>query len=212
MRLRGYLWLFALALPAVPAPSDESLLYNLKWPAGVTLGRGELKATQGATHIEFVLDASLPGVPATGTFLSKVDVKGCTTEFSKKYEIGFRKSSETTTIEAGKARRETSKGGKSTIDVGECGRDALAFLRFLRAELAAGRKPASEKILFGAEYVLTLAYPKSSDPEVDTVKVSVKGPASQNSFEIDFLRDGTRTPVRVRVPLTMGKFSLELIR
>src|SRR4051794_913022 len=139
MRFRAYLWLFALAMPTIPAPSDEILRYNIKWPTGTSHGTAELRATQAATRIEFQLDASLPGVPASGNFSSKMDANGCTFEFSKKYEIGFRKSTETTTVSEGLARRGDSK---STFPVGECSRDALAFLRYLRSEISAGRKPA----------------------------------------------------------------------
>ena len=194
------------------ARADEALAYALKWPTGIAMGRGELKTAQAASHSEFTLDASLPGIPVTGAFSSRLDTKGCTSEFSKRYEFGFRKSSERTTIDGAKARRETDKGGKSTANVGPCARDAPSFLQMLRTELAAGHKPASQKILFGAEYNLTLEYPKASTNDIDTVKVTVKGPASTNTIEIDFLRDATRTPARVRVPLAMGKFVLELVR
>jgi hypothetical protein len=202
--------LFLLVSGIVCLGADETLSYSIKWPTGISMGRATLKVTQGSTRSDFELDTSLPGIPATGAFTSRLDAKGCTSEFSKKYELGFRKSSETTTMEDGKARRETSKGGKSTFDPGPCPKDALAFLQLLRAELIAGRKPASQKILFGAEYNLTLEYPKSADDKADTVKVNLKGPASQHTFEIDFLRDSTRPPVRVRVPLAMGKFVLDL--
>ena len=152
--------LFLLVPVMVCAAADEALRYSLKWPTGITMGHADLKTTQGSTRSEFELDASLPGIPATGLFTSRMNAAGCTGEFSKKYELGYRKSSERTFIEGTKARRETSNGGKSTFDSGECARDALAFLQMLRAELIAGRKPASQKILFGAQYTLTLEYPR----------------------------------------------------
>jgi len=44
------------------------------------------------------------------------------------------------------------------------------------------------------------------------VLVTVKGPASETAFEMFFARDAARTPLLVRVPLSMGTFLLELTR
>jgi len=212
MRFGVYSYLFLLGAACAPAWADEAFQYTLKWPTGISMGKAELRVTQASSRVEFNLDASLPGIPVTGAFSSRTDTKGCTSEFEKKYEFGFRRSSERTTVDGGKARRETSNGGKSVFEAGACPLDALAFLQYLRAELKAGRKPAGQKILFGAEYTLTLEHSRAADSSVDTVKVTTKGPASQHTFEIDFLRDAARTPARVRVPLAMGKFALELVR
>jgi hypothetical protein len=46
----------------------------------------------------------------------------------------------------------------------------------------------------------------------DHIQASVKGPKSDWSFEIFFARDAARTPLLIRVPFTLGSFSLELIR
>jgi hypothetical protein len=89
-------------------------------------------------------------------------------------------------------------------------RDALAFVNFLRKELAAGRQPNGGRILFGAQYELRLKHLDSGE-DLDRVEVSVKGPASSHTFEIDFRRDPLRTPVRVRVPMPLGQFVLELV-
>jgi Protein of unknown function (DUF3108) len=204
--------LFLLVPVMVCAAADETLRYSLKWPTGITMGKAELKTTQGGTRSEFELDASLPGIPATGLFSSRMNAAGCTNEFSKKYELGYRKSSERTSVDGTKARRETSNGGKSTFEAGECARDALAYLGLFRKVLSVGDKPKSRRILFGAQYELTMDYPKPAGTDIETVQFHLKGPASQHTFEIDFLRDATRTPLRVRVPLAMGKFVLELVR
>jgi hypothetical protein len=50
------------------------------------------------------------------------------------------------------------------------------------------------------------------DAEADRVLVTVKGPASQTAFEMFFARDAARTPLVVRVPLSLGTLSLELAR
>jgi hypothetical protein len=48
--------------------------------------------------------------------------------------------------------------------------------------------------------------------EADRLLVTVKGPASQATFEMFFARDAARTPLVVRVPLSLGTLSLELAR
>jgi hypothetical protein len=40
----------------------------------------------------------------------------------------------------------------------------------------------------------------------------VKGPKSSFAFEMFFARDAARTPLLVRVPLSAGSFSMELVR
>ena len=44
------------------------------------------------------------------------------------------------------------------------------------------------------------------------MSASVKGPASEITFEVFFLKDRARTPALVRVPLALGTFSMELVR
>jgi hypothetical protein len=48
--------------------------------------------------------------------------------------------------------------------------------------------------------------------EADRLKASAKGPSSDIDFEVFFLKDAARTPALVRVPLSMGTFSMELVR
>jgi hypothetical protein len=42
--------------------------------------------------------------------------------------------------------------------------------------------------------------------------VTLKGPATDTTFEIFFAKDTTRTPLLVRVPLALATFSMELVR
>jgi hypothetical protein len=44
------------------------------------------------------------------------------------------------------------------------------------------------------------------------VLATLKGPASEITFEMFFARDAARTPLVIRVPLTLGTFSMELAR
>jgi hypothetical protein len=102
---------------------------------------------------------------------------------------------------------------------GSCGKDALAYLYFVRRELSQGRIPAPQTVYFGAAYEIRLAFAgtqtiKLGDKQVeaDRVSASVKGAASEVGFEVFFLKDAARTPALVRVPLALGTFSMELVR
>jgi hypothetical protein len=46
----------------------------------------------------------------------------------------------------------------------------------------------------------------------DHVLVSIKGPKSDATAEIFFARDAARTPLLVKVPLSLGTVSVELVR
>ena len=45
----------------------------------------------------------------------------------------------------------------------------------------------------------------------DHVTVSLKGPKSDTAVEVFFARDAARTPLAIRIPVQMGKLSLELV-
>ena len=87
-------------------------------------------------------------------------------------------------------------GGKSDIAISSCARDALTFLYYARRELGQGRVPPREDVLFGAPYQVRLEYTgeqtvKIGDQkaEADRVVSTLKGPASEISFEMFFARD-----------------------
>jgi hypothetical protein len=74
-------------------------------------------------------------------------------------------------------------------------------------------------VFFGAPYEIRVEFMGTqkiplgeSQVEADRVTAAVKGPSSEISFEVFFLKDRTRTPVLVRVPLALGTFSMELVR
>ncbi len=48
--------------------------------------------------------------------------------------------------------------------------------------------------------------------DADRLTATIKGPASSIDVEIFLLKDAARTPALVRVPLGLGKFSMELER
>ena len=71
----------------------------------------------------------------------------------------------------------------------------------------------------GARYEVRLEYTgpqevrvNNTKSEADRVMATVKGPASEVSFEMFFARDPARTPLMIRVPLSLGMFSMELAR
>ncbi|MGE5488467.1 MAG: DUF3108 domain-containing protein [bacterium] len=212
----------AAAAPALFA--SESLLYTLNWPTGLSLGEGRMRATHdgGEWRFELGLDASLPGFEITDSFRSTAAGEFCSTEFVKQSVHGPRRASETTTYdsETGIATRETANGGgKSEMRFSGCARDALAYLYFLRHELAHGRIPAPQTVYFGAPYTVKVGYGGEQSIRVgdkpytaDRVIASFKGPASSSTFEMFFARDAARTLLLVRVPFSLGTFSMELAR
>lgn len=110
-------------------------------------------------------------------------------------------------------------GGKSEIDIPSCARDTLAFAYYARRELGQGRVPPADKVFFGAAYSVRMDYTGAQTitvgdkPSVtDHLVVSVKGPKSDTSFEIFYARDPARTPLAIRIPVSVGTLSVELVR
>lgn len=220
---------FAQTTPAKPVLTgfpftNESLSYTVNWPSGLTLGEAHLSATGITTgwRFELSLDASVPGFAVKDTYTSTATSDLCSESFSKDIVHGTRKNKETVTIDraTATATRTPANGvGSSKTTVPDCVHDALAFLFYARRELGQGRVPAAQEIIFGAVYNISLQYAGAEtvltgDKRVLTDKMicHVKGPASDVQFDAYFDRDPARTPVSVRVPLPIGKFSLEIVR
>jgi hypothetical protein len=203
--------------------TNESLAYTVTWPSGLSLGEGHLSATaqNGGWKFDLSLDAGIPGFVVKDTFRASSSADLCSSTFVKDSVHGARKNSEAVTIDAaaGTATRHSTSGGISTVSVPDCARDALTYLFYARRELGQGRVPPSQDVIFGASYNISLEYAGAetitvSDKSLLTDKMlcHVKGPASDFRFEAYFDRDPARTPVAIRVPLPIGKFSLELVR
>jgi len=163
----------------------------------------------------------VPGFAVLDRYRSTASTDFCSMTFDKEIAHGSRKAHERTSFDqpAGTAHRETVDGGKSDVDISGCARDALTFLYFARRELGQGRVPPRETILFGATYQARLEYTgaqqiraNDAKSEADRVVATLKGPSSEISFEMFFARDAARTPVLIRVPLSLGTFSMELAR
>ncbi len=221
----------AAALACLAPAFPETLQYRLKWPSGVSLGTARMESSGAVAEkpgdkpvapiaASMVLDASFPGVPVMGEFRSQMNGNGCTQEFEKKLTFALRKTNEKTTVQGGKATRKTGEdGGKSTLNVGPCPLDALAYLQMFRRELKAGRPVKERNMLFGAQYAVKVTSAGTEQltvagkpQEADRYTFHIKGPASDSEFDILFGRDEARTPVEVRVTMTLGKFRLELVR
>ncbi len=205
-----------------PFPRGEVLTYTVNWPSGLSLGEAQLKAGGGEPgwQFEFHLEASLPGFEVRDHYRSSVSERFCSETLEKEFAHGSRKGREKVRYDPQKhvAERETVNGGKSEVAVADCVKDGLAFFFFLRRELAAGRIPPAQAVNFGAPYQVSVAYAGSSQIEVggvrqpsDRVQVSLRGPASQHSFEIYFGRDPARKPLLIRAPFPLGTFALELV-
>jgi hypothetical protein len=216
--------LLPVALILVAASRGEDLRYSINWPSGLSLGEGQLasgKNAAGALEFSLKLEAALPGFPFADQYRSLASASYCSAEFERELTRGKRKSREKTEFDAeqGTATRATTGGGSTQVATGACPRDALAFLYFLRRELAQGRMPPAETVYAGAAYQVRAEF-KGTYPlkvgeareQADLLLVSVKGPKSDFSFELWMARDAARTPLVVRAPLPVGALTLELVR
>jgi hypothetical protein len=218
-------WILLLTCLAVNA---ETLHYTINWQSGLNLGEASLSANKNAAsgidsgwEFGLTLDAAVPGFSIRDEYKSSSDAKFCSTLLEKTVTRGSRKSSEKVAFEQERkiVKRETAGGGKSeTQAAGECAHDALAFLQFTRQELAQGRLATNQAVYLGPKYDLQLTYTgtetiRQGDRgiETDKVRISVRGPKADTTFELYFARDEVRTPLLARLPLTLGTFTVELL-
>jgi hypothetical protein len=216
--------LFLVAFALVAASRGEDLRYTINWPSGLSLGEGQLtsgKTDSGALQSSLKLEAAVPGFPFAEQYRSLASAAFCSAEFERDLTHGKRKSREKTAFdsEKGSAKRSTASGGSSEISTGPCARDALAFLYFLRRELAQGRVPPAQTVYAGSAYQVRVEFKGSHKLKVgdayedaELLLISVKGPKSDFSFELWTARDPARTPLLVRAPLPVGSLSMELVR
>ncbi len=234
--LRAACAAFALLAPPWPTaaadkvpsfPADEELHYTFNWPTNLSLGEAVLHTVRRKTdngpriESEFSLDASVPGFAVLDRYRSLSDGEYCSLQLEKSYQHGKKKSEERTTVDPSKgvATRQTVGGGKTETNVANCAKDALTYLQFLRLELSHGRLPPPQAVLFGAEYRVSLQFAGTQNVavnekrmEADRLNVTLKGPSADITFEAYFAKDAVRTPVMVKVPMTLATFSLEIAR
>lgn len=201
--------------------SSEVLDFSINWPSGLSLGEGHLKATlnqTGSWEFDFTAEAAFPGFPLKDEYKSAANADLCSASLSKEFRHGSRRSTETTSLSGHTATRKTNSGGKAEFTVGDCAKDALTFVYFVRRELSHGKVPAPQEVLFGARYTIQLTYQGSANIPVagapvvtDRMLLKGHGPASNFQAEIYFARDAARTPLLVKVPTALGPFSMELV-
>ena len=232
--IRHLVLMAAAALPLAPRAvaqtgfpfQDESLHYNVNWPSGLSLGEATFTAHHqgGAWELAMTLEAGVPGFAVADKIRSSATDDLCSLELERDISHGAKKTREKTTFDQkkGEATRTTvfpAGGGTSTCSTPACARDAMAFLYFARRELGQGRVAPAQQVFFGSAYSVRMDYTGaqtitvSDKPSVtDHLVVHVKGPKSDFSFEMFFARDAARTPLLIRVPLSVGTFSMELVR
>jgi hypothetical protein len=219
-----------VAQSQTPFETGETLHYSINWPSGLSLGEGQMTAKRAVPaegqparwEFDFSLEAAVPGFQVSDHVQSVATTELCSVEYERNIIHGKRKAREKTTFDAEKgiATRVTlGGGGKSEMETPACAKDALTFLYYVRQELNQGRLPPAQTIFFGAPYRIRFQYAgtqfvvsEGSRLEADRLTVSVKGPASENTFEVVFARDDARTPVLIKVPLALGNFTMELVR
>lgn len=208
--------------------TNETLRYTVTWPSGLSLGEAHMtaarsQAANGAERWDFALavDASVPGFAVSDSYRASSTTDLCAMTFEKEFTHGTRKAHELVEFDSHDrvARRHTQGGGMSDVPISACARDALTLLYYTRRELGQGRVPAPQDALFGAPYKVQMEYKGAqtvkaggASSEADCVQVTLKGPASETTFQMFFARDPARTPLVVRVPFPLGTFSLELAR
>lgn len=219
-----------LALLAITPAAAETLHYSVNWQSGLSLGEASLRSEKltaaseagqtGGWSFEMLLDAAVPGFTIRDEYSSTTDDKLCTSQLKKAVTRGARKTVERVQIDsaASSATRETESGGKSQYPVPDCVHDAMAFLQFVRQELAQGRMAPQQFVILGAKYEVQLTYAGTETIRVagdnlaaDRVKTVIKGPKADVIADLYFSHDGLRTPVLAKIPLAMGTFTVELL-
>jgi len=224
---------FVLAMGVLTVSArGETLHYLINWPSGLSLGEATLtserpkrdlaaKKNEGAWNLSFDLDASVPGFAVRDQYHSTAGGELCSGVLEKTVRHGSRKAEETVTFhsDTNTITRQSKGpgGGRSDVSVPACARDALAFIQFARNELAQGRIAPQQPVVLGGLYNvrMTLAGAQTvkmngQSVQADRIQAAIKGAASDFTVEIFFARDAVRTPVLVRIPLSLGTFTAEL--
>ncbi len=207
---------------------NETLRYRVHWPGGSSLGDVTMsahKADGGGWDFDMSATLAIPVVPISDSYKSAASGADlCSSTLQREISHGTKKVSEKTEFDqkTNQAQRRTlvpSGGGRSEFALPTCGRDALTFQYFARREMGQGRVPPAGKVFFGSGYEVKMVYTGAQDVPVagkpvvtDHVNVSVKGPASDFTFEIFYARDAARTPLLIKIPVSIGSVSLELVR
>jgi hypothetical protein len=190
----------------------------------LSLGEATLRVDKGKERWDFeaTMDASIPGFALLDDYRASATPDLCSLELDKTFAHGTRKSDETITFDQQNhtATRQTQNGGgKTDLSISACAKDALTFMQFARSELAQGRLAPQQSVDFGALYNVRIVFTgaqkiKVGDQmvEADRILATIKGSVTDLTVEIFFARDAARTPLLARIPLSLGSFTVELIR
>jgi Protein of unknown function (DUF3108) len=219
---------FSLLLLFLGCASAESLHYTINWPSGLSLGEATLDSSHaqgekssGNWTFSLEIDAGIPGFAIRDEYHAQADANLCSTSLDKKFTHGSHKNDEHISFDQSNhtATRKNTGGAKSDVSIPACGRDALSFLQFARNELAAGRLVPQQPVIFGALYETRIEFTGTQNikvgekaVEADHINATIKGPASDLTVEIFFSRDAARIPLMAKIPLSLGTFSVELVR
>jgi len=228
LTLLAPLYLIAAAGAQTGFPfQDEALHYTINYSSGLSLGDANLSAHKTANGWDFTVtaDAAVAGFSIKDKYSSSMIAGYCSAELKRDTIHGSKSFSEKTAFDQEKqtAHRVTefpSNGGVSEMNVGPCGRDAIAFLYFARKELGQGRVPPPQVVYFGSPYTVQQSYTGAQTitladkkPEItDHLVFTVKGPKSDFTVEVNYARDAARTPLLIKIPQTAGTLSMELVR
>ncbi len=213
----------AAQAPLGPVPTQEELRYALAWPSGLSFGSASFRAqfAEPGWRFEFELQASLPEIEINDRAISRTDSRMCGQEFEKYILHGHRRASERLRFRPGSVERvnleQAAPGQPGAMPARDCARDALAFVYFLRTELAAGRIPPPGTVYFGAGYQVRLKHAQArwlawggERRLADEIRVSLRGPASEHELSAYFGRDEARAPLLFQMRFDAGKFTLRL--
>jgi len=206
---------------------NETLHYTMNWQSGLAVGDVYFTAHKrdgGGWDFEVRGNAGVPGFAIDDRYRSSTSPELCSIELDRGTNHAGKKGREKTTFDqkAGTAQRVTllpENGGQSDFFIGTCAKDAVAYSYYAREELGQGRVPPSVQTYLGSAYSVSMVYAGAQDITVgkktattDHLNVSVKGPQSDFHFEVYYARDAARTPLQIRVPLSMATFTLDLVR
>jgi hypothetical protein len=207
----------------------ETLKYNMSWQSGLSVGEASLSAEKSGDgwSFEAKVNAGVPGFFVNDTIRSSATQNLCSAVMERDFSHGSKKTRERTLFDqkGGTAERTTlvpdggTVPGRSSFEIPGCARDALTFLYYARVELGQGRMVAPNSVFFGSAYNVKMEYTGPMDLMVnkkasvtDHLIVTVKGPKADFHFEVFYARDPARTPLQILVPLSMGTFTLDLVR
>ena len=213
-----------LFLLCIVSASAETLRYSINWASGLSLGEATLRADKGkeAWDFEVTMDASIPGFALRDDYRAAATLDLCSLELDKTFTHGAKKADEKIAFDQqnhSASRQTQNGGGKTDLSIPGCAKDALTFMQFARTELAQGRLAPQQSVDFGSLYNVRIEYTgpqkiKYGDQtaDADRILATIKGPTTDVTVEIFFARDAARTPLLARIPLTLGSFTVELIR